>query len=92
MSEGALRALEHTAPQRNNLLTVRCDVRQDAAQAAAFQRHMARWKRLDVALLNAGVGETGALLVAAALQAKQLRAALCSTACAERSPPWVARC
>lgn len=36
-----------------------CDVQQ---QAAAFERHMSRWRRLDAAVLNAGIGERGRLL------------------------------
>ena len=77
VSETELRALERAAPRPECLLTVWCDVRQDAAQAAAFQQHMARWKRLDAAILNAGVGETGTCFAHIAHTAR-----LCRCTCA----------
>lgn len=43
-------------------LALRCDVTSEASQAAALAAHVARFGGLDVAVLNAGVMETGALL------------------------------
>eukprot|EP00887_Chlorella_sp_A99_P002267 scaffold10.g2267.t1 len=39
-----------------------CDLTDRAAQAAAFRAHMERWGRLDAAVLNAGIGESGDLV------------------------------
>ena len=41
---------------------VACDVSDDEQQKAAFDRHMERCGRLDIAVLNAGVGERGSFL------------------------------
>ena len=38
---------------------VQCNVQDDAAQRAAFSRHMQAWGSLDVAVLNAGIMEKG---------------------------------
>ena len=40
-------------------LAVQCDVQDDAAQRAAFSRHVQAWGSLDVAVLNAGIMEKG---------------------------------
>ena len=40
-------------------IAVQCDVQDDAAQRAAFSRHMQAWNSLDVAVLNAGIMEKG---------------------------------
>jgi NAD(P)-dependent dehydrogenase (short-subunit alcohol dehydrogenase family) len=59
VSAAALQCLveELNMPQR--LLTIACDVCDDASQAAAFERHIYRWGGVDVAILNAGIGESG---------------------------------
>ncbi len=65
-------------------IAVQCDVQDDAAQRAAFSRHMQAWNSLDVAVLNAGIMEKGLpqepslnSLGLAALYGK-----LCASACA----------
>ena len=40
-------------------IAVQCNVQDDAAQRAAFSRHIQAWGSLDVAVLNAGIMETG---------------------------------
>ena len=40
-------------------IAVQCNVQDDAAQQAAFSRHMHAWGSLDVAVLNAGIMEKG---------------------------------
>ena len=42
-----------------NAIAVQCDVQSDAAQEAAFKRHLAAWNCLDIAILNAGIFEKG---------------------------------
>ena len=44
-----------------NAIAVQCNVQSDAAQEAAFKRHLAAWNCLDVAILNAGIFEKGVL-------------------------------
>lgn len=62
MSAGELKRLEDQARQHSaRLLTVTCDVSDDAAQRRAFSKHTTKWGRLDFALLNAGIGERGIL-------------------------------
>lgn len=39
-----------------------CDVTDDGAQTSAFDSHMKRCGQLDVAVLNAGIGERGSFL------------------------------
>ena len=41
--------------QRGGGITVQCNVQDDAAQKAAFSRHLQAWGSLDVAVLNAGI-------------------------------------
>lgn len=45
-----------------NAIAVQCNVQSDAAQQAAFKRHLAAWNCLDIAILNAGIFEKGASL------------------------------
>lgn len=60
VSAGELKRLEDQARQHSaRLLTVTCDVSDDAAQRRAFSKHVGKWGRLDFALLNAGIGERG---------------------------------
>jgi NAD(P)-dependent dehydrogenase (short-subunit alcohol dehydrogenase family) len=58
ISAKAIAALNEEGPA-DRLLTVECNVADDAAQAAAFAQHMQRWGRMDVALLCAGISESG---------------------------------
>lgn len=46
-----------------NAIAVECNVQSDAAQEAAFKRHLAAWNCLDIAILNAGIFEKGVSLV-----------------------------
>jgi NAD(P)-dependent dehydrogenase (short-subunit alcohol dehydrogenase family) len=39
-----------------------CDVSDLTSQRQAFQRHIQRWGRLDIAVLNAGIGESADLV------------------------------
>eukprot|EP00892_Ulva_mutabilis_P010540 jgi/Ulvmu1/7859/UM004_0090.1 len=91
-SGDGLKQLQKDAHQHQaNLLTIRCDVSDDAAQEAAFRAHIAKWGRLDFALLNAGIGERGAIFASDDLAAWQptldidLRAVLVGTQLAVRA-------
>ncbi len=44
---------------RGHAIAVQCNVQDDAAQEAAFERHLAAWDCLDVGILNAGIFEKG---------------------------------
>lgn len=41
---------------------IQCDVSNEQQQQEVFQRHMEQYKRLDIAILNAGIGEKGLAL------------------------------
>jgi hypothetical protein len=55
---------------------VRCDVADEAAQSAAFELHMRAFGRLDYAVLNAGVMESGDLIAGKADAGEGWRRAL----------------
>ena len=38
---------------------IQCDVSVEQQQEEAFQMHMQQFKRLDIAILNAGIGDKG---------------------------------
>lgn len=59
---------------------IQCDVSIEKQQEEAFQMHMQQFKRLDIAILNAGIGDTG-----------QLMAVHCMTCIRESAvtPRWV---
>lgn len=40
---------------------VQCDVSDEKQQQEAFHMHMEQFRRLDIAILNAGIGDTGQL-------------------------------
>lgn len=40
---------------------VQCDVSDDKQQQEAFHMHMEQFRRLDIAILNAGIGDKGQL-------------------------------
>lgn len=40
---------------------IQCDVSIEKQQEEAFQMHMQQFKRLDIAILNAGIGDKGQL-------------------------------
>lgn len=40
---------------------VQCDVSNEQQQQEAFQMHMQQFRRLDIAILNAGIGDKGQL-------------------------------
>lgn len=44
---------------KGEAIAVQCNVQDNAAQEAAFKRHLAAWGRLDVGILNAGIIEKG---------------------------------
>ena len=50
---------ERRIGEGRNAIAVQCNVQSDAAQQAAFKRHLAAWTCLDIAILNAGIFEKG---------------------------------
>lgn len=60
LTDDGLERLAKKAGRNARLLTVRCDVMDAEQQAAAFQQHVHEWGGLDVAILNAGISESGA--------------------------------
>lgn len=59
-STAGLRELQQQcADHGSQLLTVQCDLHDDASQAEAFKTHYKKWGSLDFALLNAGITESG---------------------------------
>lgn len=61
-SEGALRVAEEIERAGGAAVAVHCDVADSAQHELAFQIHMHRWGRLDIAVLNAGIGERSDLV------------------------------
>ncbi|CAK0737375.1 hypothetical protein CVIRNUC_000902 [Coccomyxa viridis] len=57
--DGAEETVRLMKAQGGSGIAVQCDVQDDAAQRAAFSRHMQAWNSLDVAVLNAGIMEKG---------------------------------
>ncbi|CAL5218387.1 g58 [Coccomyxa viridis] len=53
-AEGTVKAI---TDEGRNAIAVECNVQSDAAQEAAFKRHLAAWNCLDIAILNAGIFE-----------------------------------
>lgn len=52
--------------ERGEAIAIQCNVQDDAAQEAAFKRHLAAWGRLDIGILNAGIFEKGGMSMAQA--------------------------
>ena len=50
---------------KGEAIAVQCNVQDDAAQEAAFKRHLAAWGCLDVGILNAGIFEKGMFMTQA---------------------------
>ncbi len=40
-------------------LAIQCDVSNEQQQQEVFQRHMEQYGRMDIAILNAGIGDQG---------------------------------
>lgn len=59
---GAQRVVEHLESLGGRAIAVHCDVRCEESQRHLFQRHMQAYGRLDIAILNAGIMESGDFL------------------------------
>ena len=62
LTDSSLADLRRDASNSSNLLTVKCDVSNDEQQISAFKQHTQRWGHLDIAILNAGITESGDVL------------------------------
>jgi NADP-dependent 3-hydroxy acid dehydrogenase YdfG len=82
ISKEALERLQASISEPSRLLTIVCDVTRDREQAAAFAAHMQRWDSLDMAVLCAGIGESGELSAKSGVSRHLRNFAHCLCACA----------
>lgn len=59
LADEGIESLRAEVDRPAQLLCVSCDVSRDDQQADAFRQHVERWGGLDIAIINAGIGESG---------------------------------